>query len=130
MAVYELHSPSKHGLLELLTLGVDPIAVVELDSSCLSARYHGAKLDEETAEILSGVHCRVTLSRSVPYFSRLKSRISRIVAQKRESNPLPGNFDARSPLLHKLRCSSSYRWMFMLAQTSGDKLGQHRLFQN
>eukprot|EP01052_Picozoa_sp_SAG31_P011791 SAG31_NODE_676_length_12896_cov_10.122060_10_plen_159_part_00 len=30
--------------------------------------------------------CRATLSRSVPYFSRLKSRISRIVAQKRESN--------------------------------------------
>eukprot|EP01052_Picozoa_sp_SAG31_P018731 SAG31_NODE_1339_length_8727_cov_6.433125_9_plen_83_part_00 len=30
--------------------------------------------------------CRATLSRLVPYFSRLKSRISRIVAQKRESN--------------------------------------------
>eukprot|EP01052_Picozoa_sp_SAG31_P028142 SAG31_NODE_2692_length_5239_cov_52.795525_1_plen_287_part_00 len=30
--------------------------------------------------------CRVTLSRLVPYFSRLKSRICRIVAQKRESN--------------------------------------------
>eukprot|EP01052_Picozoa_sp_SAG31_P056141 SAG31_NODE_15903_length_732_cov_2.703002_1_plen_50_part_01 len=26
--------------------------------------------------------CRVTLSRLVPYFSRLKSRISRTVAQK------------------------------------------------
>eukprot|EP01052_Picozoa_sp_SAG31_P014263 SAG31_NODE_879_length_11292_cov_49.116680_2_plen_238_part_00 len=30
------------------------------------------------------IPCRVTLSRLVPYFFRLKSRISRIVAQKRE----------------------------------------------
>eukprot|EP01052_Picozoa_sp_SAG31_P013775 SAG31_NODE_838_length_11617_cov_36.512936_3_plen_208_part_00 len=30
-----------------------------------------------------------TLSRLVPYISRLKSRISLIVAQKRESNPVP-----------------------------------------
>eukprot|EP01052_Picozoa_sp_SAG31_P034298 SAG31_NODE_3989_length_3681_cov_6.728042_4_plen_237_part_00 len=39
--------------------------------------------------------CRVTLSRSVPYFSRLKSRISRIVAQKRESNS-PYQFDGHA----------------------------------
>eukprot|EP01052_Picozoa_sp_SAG31_P034082 SAG31_NODE_3931_length_3742_cov_2.127917_1_plen_213_part_10 len=39
------------------------------------------------AEMVSvGRLCRATLSRLVPYFSRLKSRISRIVAQKRESN--------------------------------------------
>eukprot|EP01052_Picozoa_sp_SAG31_P037408 SAG31_NODE_4825_length_2924_cov_2.221239_2_plen_187_part_00 len=33
----------------------------------------------------------VTLSRLAPYISRLKSRISRIVAQRRESNPLPAS---------------------------------------
>eukprot|EP01052_Picozoa_sp_SAG31_P019958 SAG31_NODE_1479_length_8180_cov_7.141684_9_plen_158_part_00 len=48
------------------------------------------------------LHYRVTLSRLAPYFSRLKSRISRIVAQKRESN-----FAYRAPAARGVRWASS-----------------------
>eukprot|EP01052_Picozoa_sp_SAG31_P013778 SAG31_NODE_838_length_11617_cov_36.512936_6_plen_166_part_00 len=52
--------------------------------------------------------CRVTLSRLVPYFSRLKSRTSRIIAQKRESNT---PYLVAPNLLHQdpWRCPASFR---------------------
>eukprot|EP01052_Picozoa_sp_SAG31_P016201 SAG31_NODE_1065_length_10096_cov_7.151530_6_plen_86_part_00 len=42
------------------------------------------------------------LSRLVPHLSRLKSRVSRIVVQKRESNPLPSLIQDRSEVVAKV----------------------------